>query len=72
MFWEKADFNEIDVNAAFRKRVEKQRRETRKKPKQEYEGLMKMKDLKDQSFKVLQILQKCWQREEIKKRQNLA
>lgn len=47
MFWEKADFNETDVNAAFRKRVEKQRRETRKKPKQEYEGLMKMKDIRD-------------------------
>ena len=71
IFWEKADYDDVDAFAAFRKRV-KEKMKLRKKPKDEYDRLKKMYDLRDQSIKVLQILQKMWTREEMKKRINLG
>lgn len=44
----------------------------RKKPKVELDGLKRMYELRDQSIKVLKILQLMWSREEKKKRINLA
>lgn len=71
MFWEKADFDDTDAHAAFRKRI-KEKMKLRKKPKMEYDGLKKMYEVRDQSIKVLRILQLMWGREERKKRLNLA
>lgn len=44
----------------------------RKKPKVELDGLKKMYEQREQSMKVLKILQLMWGREERKKRLNLA
>ena len=71
MFWEKADFDDTDAHAAFRKRI-KEKMKLRKKPKMEYDGLKKMYEVREQSIKVLKILQLMWAREERKKRINLA
>ena len=55
MFWEKADFDDTDAHAAFRKRI-KEKMKLRKKPKVEYDGLKKMYEVREQSIKVLRIL----------------
>lgn len=49
MFWEKADFDDTDANAAFRKRV-KEKMNLRKKQKYELKSLQKMYDLRSNSI----------------------
>lgn len=67
MFWEKSDFDDSDLYAAFRKR-QKEKMKLRKKAKYELESYYKMFDLRRESVAVLKILMAVWQREEIKKR----
>lgn len=62
MFWEKADFDDSDTLAAFRKR-QKDKMKLRKKVKYELESYYKMFDLRRESVRVLKILQMCYQRE---------
>jgi hypothetical protein len=69
MFWEKADFDDVDPNAAFRKR-QKEKMKLRKKTKYEIETYFKMFELRTDSLNVLHILQDVWRREEIKKKLN--
>jgi hypothetical protein len=67
LFWEKADFDDIDTNAAFRKR-QKEKMKLRKKTKYEIESYFKMFELRRDSIRVLCILQDLCKREEIKKK----
>lgn len=67
MFWEKADFDDVDTNSAFRKR-NKEKMKLRKKPKYEIDAYHKMHDLRKESVNVLKILQKVYLREELKKK----
>ena len=71
MFWEKADFDDVDANSAFRKR-QKEKMKLRKKTKYEIESYYKMFELRRDSVRVLHILQDLSRREEIKKKQNLV
>lgn len=69
MFWEKADYDDVDVNAAFRKRA-KEKMKLRKKTKYEIESYFKMFELRNDSVNVLRLLQDVWRREEYKKKIN--
>jgi hypothetical protein len=55
MFWEKADYDDVDTNSAFRKR-QKEKMKLRKKTKYEIESYFKMFDLRRDSVNVLYIL----------------
>mmetsp|Transcript_37266 Transcript_37266/g.35883 ORF Transcript_37266/g.35883 Transcript_37266/m.35883 type:complete len:132 (+) Transcript_37266:765-1160(+) len=69
MFWEKADFDDTDPFAAFRKRI-KDRMKLRKKMKIEIDSYKRMLDIRRDSVQVLQILKQCYQRDSIKKNLN--
>lgn len=66
IFWEKADFDDTDVYAAFRKR-QKDKMKLRKKAKYEMESYYKMFDLRKESIRVLKITQQSWKRDSVKK-----
>jgi len=70
MFWEKADYDDVDTNSAFRKR-QKEKMKLRKKTKYEIDAYHKMHDLRRESVHVLRILQDIYKREELKKKMNL-
>lgn len=55
IFWEKADIDDQDANAAFRKR-QKEKMKLRKKTKYEIESYFKMFELRTDSVNVLRIL----------------
>lgn len=55
MFWEKADYDDVDTNAAFRKRA-KEKMKLRKKTKYEIDAYHKMHELRRESIHVLKIL----------------
>lgn len=55
MFWEKADYDDSDTNAAFRKR-QKDKMKLRKKVKYELESYYKMFEHRKESIRVLKIL----------------
>lgn len=59
MFWEKSDFDDSDLYAAFRKR-QKEKMKLRKKAKYELESYYKMFDLRRESVAVLKILMAVW------------
>jgi len=67
MFWEKADYDDSDPFAAFRKR-QKEKMKLRKKTKYEIESYVKMFEIRAQSIDVLSILQDAYKREQLKKR----
>lgn len=69
MFWEKADYEDSDAYSAFRKR-QKEKMKLRKKVKYERESYFKMFELRQESVRVLKILQMVWKREGIKKAQH--
>ncbi len=62
IFWEKADFDDVDPISAFRKR-QKDKMKLRKKVKYELESYQKMLDLRKESVRVLKLLQSVFQRE---------
>ena len=70
MFWEKADIDDNDQNAAFRKR-QKEKMKLRKKTKYEIESYFKLFELRTDCINVFHILQSVYQREELKKKKNL-
>ena len=55
MFWEKADFDDVDAYAAFRKR-QKEKMKLRKKTKYEIDSYFKMFSIRKNCLSVLQIL----------------
>lgn len=55
MFWEKADFDDVDQNSAFRKR-QKEKMKLRKKTKYEIESYFNMFEIRLDSITVLDIL----------------
>jgi hypothetical protein len=71
MFWEKADYDNVDTNAAFRK-LQKEKMKLRKKTKYEIESYFKMFELRRDSVRVLHVLQSVWKREELKKKGSLT
>jgi hypothetical protein len=71
MFWEKADFDDNDGFSAFRKR-QKERMKLRKKTKYEIDSYLKMFEIRDNSFQVLNTLQDIYRRELLKQKENLV
>jgi hypothetical protein len=69
MFWEKADIDDNDQNAAFRKR-QKEKMKLRKKTKYEIESYFKMFELRTDCVNVLHMLRSVYQREELKKKKH--
>lgn len=70
MFWEKADIDDNDQNAAFRKR-QKEKMKLRKKTKYEIESYFKMFELRTDCVNVLHLLRSVYAREELKKKKHL-